>query len=463
MPDSDLSVPAPGLVLLVDGDDARRAALLAALHGFEVVAASDEASARAAIDARHFELLLSQSRLPGTTGLALARVHAERSPGARRILLAAYEEVPEILGERGGELLFKVIPQSPRAEKLRRLVAEALRGHEEVSVSGVSGTGTLSRQEAEELGRWTAARLTQVQGVVIRQLPQDPLDLELQFVVLRTNRLEALRRDLVKRWLWPLKPRGGKPAPDDRRHPVLRRLGSLSAQSEVYAQPTANGAFLYLALLPWSGESRVTCALGLCTQAPNRELRAIVESAHRSALDEVAEFPVPQLGPDDEVSGAGQPILEYDWIATPDYVGPDRRRAPTSFLNRHIFVGRRKRVPSLLRRKGNWFTDRPPPFVWRYAAAYVALALIDTLLTYQCVRDGTVREANPFLRPLVLHAPVTFFIAKNGIALLAFLVVLRFHLFRRGLHLLRATVLGYLLLDLYWLILIVLVQRGPAQ
>src|SRR5207248_6860411 len=128
----------------------------------------------------------------------------------------------------------------------------------------------------------------------------------------------------------------------------------------------------------------------------------------------------------------------------------DRRRRATGLFNRFIFLGRRRRVPSRIARTTDSFTDIPQPRVWKYAAAYLVLALVDTVLTWVCVRSGRVREANPLLRPLVLHAPWAFLFVKNAVAVFAFLLVVRFQLFRMGMWFVRATVLAYLLLDLYW-------------
>ena len=91
-----------------------------------------------------------------------------------------------------------------------------------------------------------------------------------------------------------------------------------------------------------------------------------------------------------------------------------------------------------------------PRAVWRWFAAYLVLAGIDTWLTWRCVRSGLVVEANPLLRPLVLHHPWLFLTIKNALAIGAFLAVARFHLFRFGRYALPGVVVAYLLLDLYW-------------
>ena len=54
----------------------------------------------------------------------------------------------------------------------------------------------------------------------------------------------------------------------------------------------------------------------------------------------------------------------------------------------------------------------------------------------------------------MLHHPWIFLIVKNAIAIAAFLAVARFELFRFGVWALRAAVLGYFLLDVYWGVLL---------
>ena len=107
------------------------------------------------------------------------------------------------------------------------------------------------------------------------------------------------------------------------------------------------------------------------------------------------------------------------------------------------------------------FVDRLPVSVWWSLAAYVVLSAIDTWLTFRFVGDGTVREMNPLLRPLVRDFPLVFLGAKNLLALAGIFAITRFHLFRAGALLLRVTLAGYVALDLYWLWLLLTVSgRG---
>ena len=394
---------------------------------------ADAAQALRFLERQRADVILARMRLPDMTGLELMRRCMELHPEARRILLAAYEDLPEIVRTRG--LVQRVLPQTADAARIARAIELSLQAVDEPSVSA----NRPAPPRTDELLRWTAMRIARTKGAVVRPLPPDERAHQLQFVIPRGKRVESLREDVLREWLWPVKPLGAKP---DRKHPVLQRLGGASRESEVYARDGG-----YLALLPWRREPKITAVLGVMEPASWPALR----DAHALALEELAEFALPVP---DEVTGAGHAVPEYDWIVTRDYAGPDRRRRPTSFLNRFIFFGRRRHVPSRIARVSDHFTDAPTPRVGAYAAAYLVLAGIDTWLTWRCVRDGVVREANPLLRPLVLHHPWWFLAVKNALAAAAFAAVTRFQLFRFGMWAVRAAVLMYLLVDLYWLALL---------
>jgi ActR/RegA family two-component response regulator len=433
----------PVTLLFVGGEPAPE------LDQFEVLTAAGREDALRLLETRRVDVILAQLRLPDGSGLDLVRECAERYPEPRRILLAAYEDLPQIVAARARGIVSRVLPQAARPERIAKAVGEALAAQEERSVSR---TG-VKAPELEELLRWSAARLAQVQGAVVRPLPPDARALQLQFVLQGGKRIEALREDVVKQWLWPVKPRDGEVAGKDRKHPVVRMLGGLSPRSEVYARHVpAEKVYAYLALLPWQHENKLTAALGVLPETAFRaEIWELLKAVQAEAVEELSEFALPQM---EESSGVGAAIPEYDWIVTRDYVGPDRRHRPTTFLNRFIFLGRRRRVPSRIARATDAYTDVPHPRVWRYAAAYLLLAAIDTVLTWSAVRAGVVQEANPLLRPLVLHHPWLFLAVKNGVAVGAFLAVVRFQLFRLGMWALRAAVAAYLLLDVYWVVLL---------
>lgn len=412
--------------ILLLGED-RRAALAGALQGHQLVFVPDGEKAPPA------DLTIADFPRTGAGPL---------------LLLCSYDELPEVIAAHGAAA-FRVMPRTASADKIAAAALEALRPAEadEESVSNVA----LDRAGAAELLRWTALRLAQVRGAVVRR--PDAESLQLQFVLTGNRRIEGMRADVVGRWLWPLKERGARTPRPRRGHPVLRLLGDPSPESEVYARSVRGAeAHVYLALLPWRRERRFTAVLGVCAGADRPDFAALLLEAHRRAVSEIAEFRMPAV---EEPTGAGRALLEYDWIMTDSYVGPDRRRAPTSFLNGYLFTGRRRRVPSRVLRVSGSFTDR---FVARsgpLAAAFLLLAALDAALTLACVRAGLVHEANPLLRPLVLHHPWAFLACKGGVSVGAFLIAARFRLFRFGLGLLQAVVAVYALVAAYWLFLLV--------
>ena len=367
----------------------------------------------------------------------------------RRLLFASYQDLPELTLARARGLVSRVVPLDAAPDKLAHALRSALSDHDEQSVSRSVAQGA-AWEAAEELVRYSALRLSQVPGVIVRPLAPDPHALQLQFVLRGHKRIEALRDDLVRRWLLPLKARGAKADRRQRAHPVAERLGGLSRGAEVWAREVPGaGASVYVALLPWKREPRHTAVLGLCAGRYQPGHWQLLADAHKQALAGLCEFALPEA-PSERDQERGAAVPEYDWIVTPGYVGLDRRQTPTSLFNRFLFHGRRRHVPARLDGITDSFTDRPRRRVFRWFAVYAALSAIDTALTFLCVRRGLVREANPLLRPLVLHHPAAFLAVKNGLALLAFLLVARFERFRLGPWLLGAAVLGFGVLDLYW-------------
>jgi CheY-like chemotaxis protein len=71
----------PGRVLIVDDDDAVCRALknLLVTAGFEVVVATDGAYAMAEVESRPFDVILSDIKMPGVSGIELLRKVRARS------------------------------------------------------------------------------------------------------------------------------------------------------------------------------------------------------------------------------------------------------------------------------------------------------------------------------------------------------------------------------------------------
>lgn len=437
-------------ILIADPDSAHARALAEALAPQAAITATDAQAADEALDGS-LRLVLAELRLPGGSGLALLEQCAARAPQATRVLLADHSEMPEIVRARAAGTVHHVVPRTVHPRRLRKLLAGALGTAAEASVTRAAPLAAqLAAGRGEELLRWTVEQLVRVPGVVIRDLARDPGAPALQ-LVFPSAELAGLRTRLAKGWPPCLKAANARLRLRSLWHPVVRFLGGLSPGAELYALPATDGGHAFLALFPWTREPRVTALVGFLPAGEAAPGDRLFAELHALAVSTVPELPLPRLPPDEEASGAGQPVLEYDWVVTGDYAGRDRRRRPTSFLNRFVFVGRRSRVPSRLRAVANGFVDRWPARVWGYALAYLLLSLVDTWLTFRFVRDGTVREMNPLLRPLLAEQPLAFLLAKNALALAGLFAVARFHLWRIGLRLLQATLLGYLALDGYWL------------
>ena len=113
------------VVLLVDDEAHILSALRRALRreGYEILAAASAAEALALLEERPVDLVLSDQKMPGTSGLELLRRVAARHPGVARLLITGWpEEVPaaerEALGIRA--LLPKPWDVGELREALRR-------------------------------------------------------------------------------------------------------------------------------------------------------------------------------------------------------------------------------------------------------------------------------------------------------------------------------------------------------
>ncbi|MFO0981954.1 MAG: response regulator [Planctomycetota bacterium] len=85
---------APIRVLLVEDDDDMRWSIrdLLVMHGFDVSVAKDGQRALALIDACQFDVVLSDLRLPGASGLNLARRARAIARPPQVILITAYPD-----------------------------------------------------------------------------------------------------------------------------------------------------------------------------------------------------------------------------------------------------------------------------------------------------------------------------------------------------------------------------------
>jgi len=97
---------------------------------YQVVRASSAEDALDALGQQKFSLVITDQKMPHTTGVELLERIGERYPFLVKVLLSGFTEVPEIQRavERGGIHNYVVKPVD--SEKLRAAVAEAIERHQ---------------------------------------------------------------------------------------------------------------------------------------------------------------------------------------------------------------------------------------------------------------------------------------------------------------------------------------------
>jgi signal transduction histidine kinase len=127
--EAEVSLPAKGRSLLIVDDEPENVAIIQALleGPYDVHAAFSGKDALALIDSgTEVDLVISDQRMPGMTGVELLSRMAESTPDVIRILLTAYTDIEPMLDavNRGSVFAFIAKPFEP--EELRATVAEAL-------------------------------------------------------------------------------------------------------------------------------------------------------------------------------------------------------------------------------------------------------------------------------------------------------------------------------------------------
>ncbi len=427
-----------------------------ALASFSPVAVRGREAALVELEREPFALVIADFRAFRGGGLEILQARAKKFPQARQILLADYAELPEILRTRIHESAIHVAPRSGNPENLFTLVERTLARDPNASALEAEAIEVLDWPEAVKLLRWTLLQAVRIPGVVIRPLGNFSERLELQFVIPIEIDFEPFHCRLPARWGWPILSRPGQGFSRKRKdHPGVRAFGDVQDNQELFVQEVGERDGIHLALLPWQTEDRLTMVIGVwgASDSAQREKHIeVLKELHAFATREVLEFVLTKrpAGPDKKAYHS----LRYDWVVSKQYVGPDRRKNDTSLLNRFVIFGKRKQVAPELSRRSGGFVDRFPRWAFAYLLAFLFLSSIDTAFTSWFVGNGTFRELNPILRPLVAHRPWAFLLTKNSFAIAALFLVLRLHLFRIARYLLPGTLLGYLALDLYWFWLI---------
>lgn len=447
-----------GAILLVESSTGPGSPLASALAAYPTTVATSTQDALRMIEREAFDVVFAErARRPSDpSGLALLHRCRTLRPSCKRILIADYDELAELLRIKSDGAFHRVIPKPVHAEGARRIIRAAL--DPEAALRDAVEQSAPRSSDAEELLRWTTSRLARIPGVALRGPARDAPHHQLQLVMAANEELACIRRELSAHWGSALKARGMPRRSADSRHPVMRMLWPMAPGDEVYTRPAGDGAHTYVALLPWHRQDKLTVALG---RVGRNEMPALVESLHRQAREDLVELHVPDVAP----PSRGAPVVavpEYDWVLTRSYAGPDRRERPTTLLNRFALVGRRWYVPPSFRSPAERFVDRLMPVVVGCAALYLILSATDAALSVCLIRRGALHELNPVLRPLLTLHPLVFLVAKNALALGALFLVSRYQLLRVGHYALAGVLAGYAALDAYWIwLLIHLVPRLP--
>jgi hypothetical protein len=416
-------LPAPATITVVREPDLAAARRRAATETFAaVVVDADDLEAVAAV-----------------LGAALTNPHA-----ALRIAAATYGDIVGLVREIDDGVIERVLPKPVTGPRLVDAVTPEAWSRPVAPEPLTSANGS-EPPRADDRLRGLIERVVDEPGVVIRPLAPGDHVPRLQLVVRDTASWHELRARLPA-WLGaPLKAGGAAMPRAYRSHPLHRILGSLSPSQEVYS--LGGPPLAYVALFPWGDAPKVTVVIGHAPPDGDH-----IADLHAHAVAHAHEFPLPTPQPH---AGDIRYDPDYDWVITRDYVGPDRRRTSTSFLNRYTFRGRRRALmPNEFSTPGT-FVDIAPRWAWIGAGVFAGLFLFDTAMTASYVRAGTVGELNPVMRWALGRSPVLFWTMKSAMVLVATFIVMRWHVWKPGRWLFAACLAVYAVLDAYWLLLVV--------
>lgn len=384
-------------------------------------------------------------------GLELLRRASREVPASARVLRCDFADLQEILRQNGREFLDRALPRDASPRQVARVLENATSGPMSLPLERDLGS-PLPHAAATALLRATCENLAGVRGMVLRDLPSHEKELHIEFVLPLGVDFDRLHCRLPMEWGWPQKERHQRIEGNDAAHPVVRVLGGLARDQEVYCRLIEGTVeeYVFIAVLPWSGRPRVTVMVGMCAPEFRDELRVQVAGLHQEARGFVGEFYLPLVPDLGERALTAHYVPEYNWFATKSYVGPDRRTEATSFANRHVFVGKRTHVPALLVRALGSYVDRVSSYAFACIALYAALSLVDTYCTWRYISHGPLREMNPLMRALLAHHPALFVVGKNALSIALILAVSRFQVSRAGKAILTLNTAIYAGLVVYW-------------
>lgn len=127
MDSTDRQPPQRGKVLCVDDEPGIVRALDWLLRRkFEVITATDGDSAIALIQQHDFDVIISDQRMPGMTGVELLKTARQLSPRTMRILLTGYSDLQAVLASVNEGEVFRFINKPWNVDELPAVVAQAV-------------------------------------------------------------------------------------------------------------------------------------------------------------------------------------------------------------------------------------------------------------------------------------------------------------------------------------------------
>ncbi len=405
----------------------------------DVVAEHDAERALERARADPWDAVVVEATDPEAVRAVLGAVPQE----TRRIAAATYAELPELVRVVEEGVIGRVLSRPVEGAQLARVLFGLDPSESVIARRALNEPGELSEAAVDERLRELVIRIVDIPTAVIRPIAPNEQVPTVQLVVPVTEDLLEVQRDLPRLLGWPLKAGGSAMGRAYRKHAVRAILGNLSEAQEVYCLGREN--FAYVACFPWHGGNKVTFAIGYRDPTSGR-----VAALQEHAVGQAIEFPLP-------TRHRQSPLLfydpDYDWVITKNYVGPDRRRKRTSFLNRYTFRGRRKAlIPNEFRSAGT-FVDGAPRWAWVGVIAFMVLFAIDTGMTAHAVGSGSVGELNPAMRWALQQGLVAFLTAKTLLAVGVMVVLLRWHLWQPGRWIFAACLVIYTAIDANWLLL----------
>lgn len=451
-------------VLLVTHDAEDLSILQRALKDFDLYTATDGVDALKLMERTNMDLIISEFRMPGVSGIELLHQTRIDHSDTKRMLRAPYSELTALIKvlqqkEAGlhndDKLAAEVLAKPGEPAKILRVVKQVLGQTPVFQEPTEFSKKVLTWERAKDMLQWTAAKAARIRGVIIRPFPDDHSVTQIQLVIQQTERMARFRDSLPQRWEWPLKPRDQSLPSNHKKHPVVKKLGKIWGEQELFVQQVfEEDIYLYLLLLPWERENKTSLILGIHAETPDDKIFSALEEVHEYITMHVSRLVVPEAVTDEKTGEGPAYLPDYDWVIANEYVGPDRRDKPTSFLNQYVMIGKRLKIPQNMLIHTEAFVDRLERWVIYCFFAYLFLTTIDTVFTLLFVRAGVVQEANPVLRPLVEGYPWTFLLVKNLFSLTSFFVVARFQLSRVGKVLLPFNIIFYLSVVIYWFVLL---------